>query len=276
MSFNIVMAQLESTADKLVNLKKAERAVESAAREHRAEIVVFPEVFMSHFPACTPQDIIREDSEPIDGPFVTAMQRLAQRQGTWLVFGMREATEDHDDNRVYNTTVIVAADGSIVSTYRKTHLYDAFGYKESNNIKPGNELFKPVSTPFGKLGLFVCYELRFPEIARYQAMHDADVIIVPSGWVRGAMKEHHWANLVTTRAIENTVFMVACDQVSDFYCGRSLIVDPMGVEMASGPETEGLIPCHIDLGRIKTVRAKLPSYHHRRPELYTSLENVNQ
>jgi deaminated glutathione amidase len=268
MSFNLVMAQLESTSDKLVNLKKAECALESATNLHQAEIVIFPEIFMSHFSADTPQDIIRQDAESIDGPFVTAMQRLAHRFGTWLVFGMRETTENQDDDRVYNTTVIVSSDGSIVSTYRKTHLYDAFGYKESQNIKPGDSLFKPVSTPFGKLGLFVCYELRFPEIARYQAMHGADIIIVPSGWVRGPMKEHHLSNLVTTRAIENTVFMVTCDQVSDFYCGRSLIVDPMGVAIASGPESEALIPCTIDLERIETVRTKLPSYHHRRAELY--------
>ncbi|EPZ42266.1 carbon-nitrogen hydrolase family protein [Alicyclobacillus acidoterrestris] len=275
MSFNIVLAQLESTADKLENLKKAERAVETAKSVHYAEMVVFPEVFMSHFPVGTPHDMIHKDAESSDGPFVAAMRRLAKRHNVWIVFGMRELTDDPSDKRVYNTTVLVSDDGSIVSTYRKTHLYDAFGHKESEHIKPGDALFEPVPTPFGKIGLFVCYELRFPEIARYQAVRGADIIIVPSGWVRGPMKEQHWETLVTTRALENTVFMVACDQVSEFYCGRSMVVDPMGVCMAAGGEEEGLVSCQIDLGRIQTVREKLPSHVHRRPVLYTAMDSLS-
>ncbi|OLN32989.1 carbon-nitrogen hydrolase family protein [Desulfosporosinus metallidurans] len=272
MPFQLVMAQLVSLDDKHVNLKKAENAVKYAKQIHGADIVVFPEVFMSHFPIGTPKDISLKDAEPVDGPFVGGMCKLALQYGVWLVFGMREATEEPSDERVYNTTVIVSSEGSVISTYRKTHLFDAFGYNESKNIKPGDALFEPISTPFGKLGLFVCYELRFPEIARYQAIHGAEIIIVPSGWVHGPMKEYHWRNLVTARAIENTVYMVACGKVSDnFYIGQSLIADPMGVIMVSGPETEALIPCRIDLGRIKGVRAKLPSYLHRRPELYTSM-----
>nr|WP_284286350.1 nitrilase-related carbon-nitrogen hydrolase [Alicyclobacillus fastidiosus] len=116
--------------------------------------------------------------------------------------------------------------------------------------------------------MFVCYELRFPEIARYQAIQGADIIIVPSGWVRGPLKEHHWKTLVTARALENTLFVAACDQVSDHYCGNSLVVDPMGVHMATGSEVETLIPCEIDLSRVADVRRKLPSSIHRRPELY--------
>ncbi|WP_248928353.1 carbon-nitrogen hydrolase family protein [Paenibacillus hamazuiensis] len=268
-SFQLVMAQLTSTDDKHINLQKAEKAVEDSVHIHGASLVVFPEVFMSHFPIGTPKDVSLRDAEPVDGPFVRGMAELARRYGVWLIFGMREAVEDPEEQRVYNTTVVINSEGHTVSAYRKTHLFDAFGYNESRNIKPGDALFEPIETPFGKIGLFVCYELRFPEIARHQAMHGADILIVPSGWVRGPLKELHWSNLVTTRAIENTVFVVACGKVSDnFYIGQSMVVDPMGVTMVAGPETEALIPCRIDLGRVEEVRAKLPSYVHRRPELY--------
>ncbi|MCL6453870.1 MAG: carbon-nitrogen hydrolase family protein [Alicyclobacillus sp.] len=268
MSFRITLAQLGSTDDKQLNLDKAEAAVRQATDERDSHLVVFPEVFMSHFPAGTPHDVVRADSEPIDGPFVQRMSRLAQSFGAWLVFGMREAAEDAEDNRVYNTTLIVDASGATVGVYRKTHLYDAFGARESEHIKPGHQLFEPIQTPFGKLGMFVCYELRFPEIARYQAVRGADIIVVPSGWVRGPEKEHHWQTLVTARALENTVFVAAADQVSDHYCGNSLVVDPMGIPIASGAETEGLVTADIDLERIAQVRRKLPSSAHRRPELY--------
>lgn len=271
MKFRLVMAQLESTPDKHANYEKAEWAVRDAVRIHGAQMVVFPEIFMSFFPLHTPKQVVVDDAEALDGPFVTKMRKLASDNGVWLIFGMKEPVEDRQADRVYNTVVIVSSDGSIAGTYRKTHLYDAFGHKETDMIAPGDTLFEPIETPFGKLGLFVCYELRFPEIARCQAAKGADVIIVPSGWVRGPMKEHHWSHLVTVRALENTVFMVACNQVSDFYIGQSLIADPMGVRMVAGPETEALIPCEIDLSRIESVRSKLPSYEQRRPKLYEAM-----
>jgi predicted amidohydrolase len=144
---------------------------------------------------------------------------------------------------------------------------------ESATVAPGDELFVPIDTPFGRLGLFVCYELRFPEVAREQVAAGAEVLLVPSGWVRGPMKEYHWQSLVTTRAIENTAFVVACDQVSDYYCGRSMVVDPLGVAMVTGGEEEQILLCDIDLDRIRSVRKKLPSYSHRRPTLYKALRN---
>ncbi|WP_141432548.1 carbon-nitrogen hydrolase family protein [Bacillus sp. 03113] len=268
MKFRLVMAQLESTSSKQENYEKAVSAVRDAVLHNQAHMVVFPEIFMSFFPINTPKHIIVDDAETLEGSFVTKMRKLAAESGIWLVFGMKESMKDSNEDRVYNTVVIVSSDGSIAGTYRKTHMYDAFGFEETKTIAPGDSLFEPIQTPFGKLGLFVCYELRFPEIARYQAAKGADIIIVPSGWVKGAMKEKHWNHLVTVRALENTVFVAACNQVSDFYIGQSLVVDPMGVQLVAGPETEALIYCEIDLFRIKNVRSKLPSYEQRQPKLY--------
>ncbi|WNC14121.1 carbon-nitrogen hydrolase family protein [Brevibacillus brevis] len=268
MSFQVVMAQLGSTDDKQVNVQKAEAAIRDAKQTYGADLVVFPEAYMSYFIVGTPTEVKLNDAESMAGPFVSRMCGLAKKYGVWIIFGMRERTEDAQDDRVYNSVVLANSDGEIVSTYRKTHLYDAFGAQESLAIKPGDSLFEPIDTPFGKIGLLVCYELRFPEISRHQALRGADILIVPSGWVKGPVKERHWESLVTVRALENTSYVVACNQVNDHYIGQSLVVDPMGVVLARGAETEALVPCRIDLDRVRQVRAKLPSHLHRQPELY--------
>lgn len=272
MQNQIVMAQLGSSDKKEENLKKAEKAFIESKELYNAGMVVFPEAFMSYFEVGTPSEVKVKDAEAIDGPFVKSMCELAKKYELWTIFGMRERIDDENDEdkdkRSYNSTVVIDASGQVISVYRKTHLYDAFGAKESERIKPGDSLFQPIETPFGKIGLFVCYELRFPEIARHQALHGADILIVPSGWVNGPLKEAHWRSLVTTRAIENTVYVLACDHVNSYYMGQSLFVDPMGVVLAQGTEEECLIPCRIDLNRVHEVRQKLPSHLHRQAHLY--------
>ena len=268
MQSTFVLAQLEALPLPEDNLKKAAAAVEKAVKLYHPDFMVFPEVFMSHYPAGTDRSVILGVGEPLDGPFVKGMQKLAKENQIWLVFGMREKVEDDADDRNYNTTVMLNSQGEIVQSYRKTHLYDAFGYKESTNIKPGTSFFEPVETPFGKIGLFVCYEVRFPEVARDQVSKGADILIMPTAWVKGDLKSHHFRTLITARAIENTVFMLACDQCGPTYLGESVAVDPMGVPISCGNEREDLIPVHIDTDRIAEVRKKLPSFKDRKPEMY--------
>jgi predicted amidohydrolase len=133
-----------------------------------------------------------------------------------------------------------------------------------------NRYLLPWSPPlfFARMGLFVCYELRFPEAARYQAERSVDFFIMPSAWVSGAMKEIHWRHLVIAHAIENTAYMITSDQVGHQYMGCSLLVDPLGVVLAEGPEGEGLLYAEVDLQRLAEVRRKVPSLSHRRTELY--------
>ncbi|WMJ83801.1 carbon-nitrogen hydrolase family protein [Oscillospiraceae bacterium LTW-04] len=269
MPTTFVLAQMSSHGEPAVNLKNAEEAVEKALAAYKPDLMVFPEVFMSHFPIDTDRQTRLSTAQKLEGPFVAGMQTLAKKHGIWMVFGMNEKTDDPNDDRNYNTTVMLNAKGEIVSSYHKTHLYDAFGYKESNDIKPGDDFFEPVDTPFGRIGLFVCYEVRFPEVARYQASKGADIIIMPTAWVRGDLKSHHFRTLVTARAIENTVYMVACDQIGPNHIGESVVVDPMGVPVACAGECVELLPCYIDLDRVKAIRKKLPAFKDRRPELYT-------
>ena len=269
MESTFVMVQLQPLPDPKDNLKKAQDMAEKAVQKFHPDFLLFPETFSSEF---APGSTIEERcaaAEPLDGPFVTGMRKLAADCHAWMAFGMKETVEDPEDHRCYNSVVLVDDKGEIVQVYRKTHLYDAFGYKESDEFKEGDHLFEPVDTPFGKIGLFVCYEVRFPEVARHLRAHGADILLMPTAWVKGDLKSLHFRTLITARAIENTVYMLACDMCGGTRLGESVAVDPMGVPIASAGETEALIPVYIDTQRIEEVRRKLPSYGNRRPEMYT-------
>lgn len=263
-----VLAQTASDGMPEVNLKKAKSLIAEAAGLYQPDVIVFPECFMSFFPPSTPDEVCLSTAQTLDGPFVQQMREQAKEYKVWLIFGMNEAVEDAEDHRNYNTTVVIDSDGEIVSSYRKTHLYDAFSYKESDHNKPGDKFFEPIDTPFGKIGLFVCYEVRFPEIARYQRSKGADIIVMPTAWAAGKIKSFQFRTLITARAIENTVYMLACDQCGPDSIGESVAVDPMGIPVASAGEVEELLAVHVDLDRIESVREKLPAYKDRRPELY--------
>ncbi|MBV9281959.1 MAG: carbon-nitrogen hydrolase family protein [Chloroflexi bacterium] len=260
-------AQLEASADYEESLARGREAIATAA--HRgASLVVLPELYMAWTPTTVDPAICAALAQPLDGPFVRGLAEAARDNGVWVVSGMIERPCG-DSERAYNTIVVLDARGNLAASYRKTHLYDAFGYEESRALLPGNRLFEPMESPLGCTGLLVCYELRFPEVARHQVERGAEVLLVPSAWIAGPMKEHHWRSLVVARAIENTAYVVAIDQVGNQFIGQSLVVDPMGVVLAEGPEVEGIVYAEIDPGRVSAVREKVPSLRHRRPELFT-------
>ncbi|WP_281164558.1 carbon-nitrogen hydrolase family protein [Liquorilactobacillus sicerae] len=268
MKFKIALAQAPSTENYLENLKTA-RDYATRAQQAGAQLVVFPELYMSALTTKVDLATTLKYSQPLNGSFVNGMRELADDLQLWIIFGMRQAPNDSKDQRVKNAVIVVDNDGQIRGTYYKTHLYDAFGAKESLTVAPGKHLFKPIETPFGKIGLFVCYELRFPEIARYQALHDADLIIVPASWYRGSLKEHHWQTLLTARALENTVYVAGCNLPAVDKCvGDSLVVDPFGVPIARAGADPNLVVTEIDLKRIKEVRQRVPSAKQRQPKLY--------
>lgn len=261
----VAIAQLATSVDKNSNLGKAQHYI-AKAKSQGADIVFLPEFYMA---LATPKSgVLPVDvAEPLDGPFNSALRKAARENEIYVVCGMYESKPD-DRKRAYNTTVFIDRSGKLIHSYRKTHLYDAFSYQESDTIIPGENPYKVVETEFGKIGLMVCYELRFPEIARQFALQEADILFVPAGWVAGPMKEEHWQTLIRARAIENTMFVIGANLVGDIFTGRSLMVDPMGVILASAGEEETLITAEVDLDRIRRVREKLPSVRDRRPELY--------
>ena len=261
----VLIAQVESSPDPEINQKKAEAAL-AHATEVGASIAVFPEYFMTWKRGGHSREDLLRLSQPVDGGFVAGLSEMAASTGIWIVAGMVERAPEKA--LPYNTIVILDNVGSLVGSYRKSHLFDAFKYRESDSYSRGEAPFRPIETPLGTTGLFVCYELRFPEVARGQALAGATVLVIPSAWVEGPFKDKHWETLLQARAIENGCYVVAAAQAGNEFCGQSLILDPMGVTVAQGSEREDLIVGDIDTVRIAEVRSTVPSLAHRIPELY--------
>ena len=132
----------------------------------------------------------------------------------------------------------------------------------------GNKLFTPVDSPLGKLGVLVCYDLRFPELSRLMAIEGSNALMAPSGWVQGTMKEDHWLTMCKARSIENGVYLIAPNQVGNIFCGRSLIIDPFGIVIFDMGNKEGMEIIDLDIERINLVRNDLPLLKNRRTDLY--------
>jgi predicted amidohydrolase len=245
--------------------------VEVSAEAARAgvELLVFPEVFMYRRPddsTMPPADA----AESLDGPFARGVVRAAVENRLHLVMGLAERAPG-EAYRCYNTAVLVSPTGKMLAVYRKVHLYDAFNGRESERVVPGTDEPPVVDTALGRIGLQICYDIRFPEWTRLLVLRGAEVVVMPTSWVSGPMKEEHWITLVRARAIENTCWFVAADQVRSDRVGRSLVVDPMGAVVADGGEEPGLVVADVDLERLRRVREKNPALQHRRPDLYGAL-----
>jgi predicted amidohydrolase len=256
----IGIAQFAPGADKAANLAAITRLSERAATRG-ASLVVFPE-YSSYF-ADPFGDGFLENAEPLDGEFVTALKDLAVRLRIHVVAGMIETTAA--GQRFSNVVVAVSPAGEVVATYRKLHLYDAFGSRESDFVEPG-AIETPETFAVGDftVGLQTCYDIRFPEVTRRLVDAGVDLAVVPAEWVRGVLKEHHWRTLVTARALENTIYVAAADHTPPIGVGASLVVDPMGVTIASLAENEDVAVAWIDRARIDEVRRVNPALALRR------------
>ncbi|MEA2245645.1 MAG: deaminated glutathione amidase [Solirubrobacteraceae bacterium] len=256
----IALGQLKATDDKARNLRILTGLAETAAAGG-ADLVVFPEEAMYSVPSGTRS--LAQTAEGLDGPFVSALQGLAAGLGVTLIAGMHEKA-DEETHRAYNTLVAVDADGG-VDSYRKLHLFDALGNRESDQVLAGEGARLTIDRDGIRLGILNCYDIRFPELARLLVDDGAEVLIVCAAWVGGRLKEDHWEVLLRARAIENTCWVAAADQSTDVCLGRSMLIDPMGVVRCSlGEEEQGIVIGEVDRARTAAVREALPSIRNRR------------
>jgi len=255
----VAVAQFAPSGDHAANREEVAALAERAVARG-ATLVVFPEYasfFIDPF-----DEALREGAEQLDGPFVTALIALAGRLGLHLVAGVLERAGDGE--RVHNT--VVAVDGrGIVAVYRKQHLYDAFGMRESDWVAPGPLDPPQVFEVDGvRCGIMTCYDLRFPESARILVDAGADLLLVPAEWVRGPLKEDQWTTLLRARAIENTVFVAAADHPAPLGVGRSSIIDPQGVVLAGLGTGTDVAVAPVDPAAIAHVRRINPALRLRR------------
>jgi predicted amidohydrolase len=260
----VAVAQVSSARSPQANLTVATARV-AEAKSSGARVVVFPEYFMSWGSGRHGLSEMAAVAESLDSQFVEGLCQLARDEAVWLASGV---VESGDHTKPFNTSILINSDGDIVISYRKTHLFDAFDHHESATFAAGNELSHPVATPFGVAGVFVCYELRFPEVARRLALAGAQVLVVPSAWVAGPGKSMQWESLLRARAIENGCYVIAAGQSGNEFSGGSIVVDPTGEVLAHAGTDERLIVATIDVDRVRAVRRRINFPGGRRPDLY--------
>jgi predicted amidohydrolase len=258
----VAVVQVSSGTDSAANREQVARvlsSLESSTDPLGADLVVLPEGTMHDFGP--PDHDLSAVAEPLDGPFVSLLSEHAARLRTTIVAGMFERSEV---GLPFNTLVAVGPDGSLETTYRKIHLYDSFGYRESDRLAAGDIEPAILDVADLRVGLMTCYDLRFPELGRALVDGGAQAFVLPAAWVAGEGKLHHWRTLLTARAIENTVAVVAAAQSGVRYTGHSLIVMADGSRVEEASEGDAVLRADLTAGAIAQIRDENPSLQNRR------------
>jgi deaminated glutathione amidase len=267
----VACIQLNASESKADNIERAGLLVARGAATG-ADLIVLPEKWNGIGPA----EFMRANAESLDdGETVEAMRSWARDHKVTIVGGsIAERREGRD--KLSNTSVVLDPDGEIVSVYRKIHMFDVeVGgkvYRESESEEPGEESARVTDIEGWKLGLTICYDLRFPELYRILAVEGAEVITVPAAFTLFTGKDH-WELLLRARAVENQCYVVAANQWGTHRdgkasYGRSMIVDPWGIVLAQAPDEDGVIVAELERARMEEVRRALPALANRQPAAY--------
>lgn len=269
MQLDVALVQLDANDDVDANIERAVALTDEAAAGG-ARFIALPEYLQFR----GPDEGFRASARPIPGPFTEAFAEVARRRGVWVLVGSLAETAS-DAARPYNTSVLIGPDGAIVTTYRKVHLFDVAVDAgpvdvESARVTAGAS---PVCADVAgvRIGLTICYDLRFPELYRTLALAGAEVLTVPANFTERTGRDH-WEVLLRARAIENGAYVLAPSQIggppgSPAY-GRSMIVDPWGTVIAQAADEVGIITARIETDRVAAVRRQIPVLANRRPEAY--------
>ncbi|MDR4518052.1 MAG: carbon-nitrogen hydrolase family protein [Nitrosomonas sp.] len=263
--FYVAAIQMASGPDVDANLEEAARHIEDAVSQH-AKLVVLPEYFC--IMGMKDSDKLSVMEQAGNGPIQNFLSVTAKRYGIWLVGGSVPLVSP-DPNKVYNSCLVYADDGKQVARYDKVHLFGLSmgheNYAEDKTIMPGTKIVT-LDSPFGRIGLSICYDLRFPEL--YRKMENVDIILAPAAFTAVTGKAH-WEVLVRARAIENLAYVIAPAQGGYHVNGRetngdSMIVDPWGAVVKRMPRGSGAVVAKMDPAYQARIRASLPALKHRR------------
>lgn len=255
----VSVAQFRPSGDVHENINTMGTLVAQAVADG-ADLVVFPEESMFAL-----NRVAQPLSEAVDDTWSTFVKEISLLAANAKVAIVAGGYESSGESRPYNTLVVVDDTGAVVTTYRKLHLFDAFSYRESDKIKPGNDETVVFEYRGVNIGVMTCYDLRFPEISRDLVNKGAELILVPSAWFAGDHKLFHWQTLLAARAIENTCYLAAAGTRSSRTIGYSTIVDPMGLAIAGlEDEEQGIATATIQREHVEEIRGYVPVLKNRR------------
>jgi len=258
----LAVFQVAPRGSKEETLRAVERLVSTLT--NAPDIALFPEYLMFDPTGMSREEIYRL-GETLEGPWVEWFARLADELGSCMAFHMFERAPT---GKVYGSLVLMRSDGSIAAVYRKTHLFDAYSYRESSFTEPGDRLLDPLDLCGVKVGAAICYEIRFPEIFRYAALRGAEVMLVPAAWYRGPGKEDALRVLAKARAHENGFYVAVAGNPGANFVGGSMIVNPWGHVEADAGWKERVILWELDPEEIERAREAVPQLRHLRRDLY--------
>lgn len=269
---HIAIGQCGSTGTAEENQREMERLLLQAVEEDpKLDLMVFPE-----YCRYTPKnraDALHCAIDLEEGhPFVERMRELARRHQVYLIPG--SFPERAEENKVCNTVLTIGRDGEIAGKYRKIHLFDAAGYQESSYMQAGDRLCL-VDADFGKIGVLVCYDLRFPELARSLCLQGAEILVCPAQFPCGQPlppRVDDWDLLIRGTALTNLIYVAGANQFGmvrkDAPFGRSCVADPRGTVIAAASGRSCVVHAWIDLDYQRQVRENLAAWNNRRPEIY--------
>ena len=253
----VAVGQFAVTADWHENARLCVELMAQSARQGAA-LLVLPEALLARDD--NDPDLSVKSAQPLDGGFLTLLLAESKSNRLTTILTVHVPTIQ---GRAENTLVVLR-EGKIIAHYAKLHLYDAFNVQESRLVDPGNQIPPLIEIDGIRFGLMTCYDLRFPEMALSLAIAGADALVLPAAWVKGPLKEHHWATLLTARALDTTCYVVASGECGNKNIGQSRVVDPLGVTIAAAGESPALLMSEIDRERIALARRQLPVLRNRR------------
>ena len=268
----LALCQMNVIDDKTENIKKASSMISDASK--KADFVVLPEMFNCPY---SNDKFIEYGEEENDSYTLNKVSDLARENNIYLLAG---SIPEREDDKLFNTSYLFDRQGKIIAKHRKMHLFDIdvkdkITFKESDVLTAGNE-FSLADTEFGKIGIGICYDIRFPELARIMVEKGALILFYP-GAFNMTTGPAHWQLLFRSRALDNQVYCVgvapALNEDASYHSyGHSIIANPWGEVMAEAGQKEEIIFCEIDLDEIKKVREELPLLKNKRKDLYEIIE----
>ncbi|MEM3384441.1 MAG: nitrilase-related carbon-nitrogen hydrolase [Nitrososphaeria archaeon] len=263
MSLSIAVHQLSFKDDKKSNLYSILSYIDNSLQY----LNIFPEYCMGLSSQGLTKEYVHKNAETIDGEFVSKIVSKTLEKECATIF----TTYLKEKGEIYNAAILTEK-GKIKAIYKKIHLFDAFGYRESEIFSPGQEITVLDFQDF-KLGLAICFDLRFPELFRIMAYKGVNLFVVPSGWYKGQYKVEQWKTLTSSRAHENVSFLVAVDQTGPLFIGHSVVVSPYGYLIKECGEEEGCFYTKLDVNEICSARKNIPVISLSKPDIYMKFYN---